>query len=281
LKGVHVRAHFSVATYARLFIPRLFCEYEKVIFIDADTVVECDIAVLMDEPLGNDLVAAVKDIVMEGFVKFGAVAQSDHGVQLAGEYLTKCLDMADPDKYFQAGLIVFNVAQMVRENTFTALIQALKEHNYWFLDQDIMNKVFYGHVHYLPMVWNVYHGNGNTDEFFPNLKFSTYMSFLKARTHPKMIHYAGDQKPWNNSRVDFFDNFSNYVLDTPWRGDFLDCLHGRVDSNDNLPSTESVKLQSKIKRWLMPMVNCLAPRGSSRRQVLGKTYYKIRRLLLG
>jgi lipopolysaccharide biosynthesis glycosyltransferase len=281
LKGVHVRAHFSVATYARLFIPRLFCEYERVIFIDADTIVECDLAALMDEPLGDDLVAAVKDIVMEGFVKFGAVAQCDRGVQLAGEYLTTCLKMTDPDKYFQAGLIIFNVARMVQEDTFTLLLQALKEQNYWFLDQDIMNKVFYGHVHYLPMVWNVYHGNGNTDDFFPNLKFSTYMRFLKARAHPKMIHYAGDQKPWINPQIDFFDNFANYVFDTPWQREFQERLHEGNDSGDRAFPVQPVLLQTKIKRRLMPLVNLLAPRGSFRRQVLGKTFYKIRRLLLG
>ncbi|MCS5931203.1 hypothetical protein LNQ03_01800 [Klebsiella pneumoniae subsp. pneumoniae] len=95
----------------------------------------------------------------------------------AGEYLQKTLNMNNPDEYFQAGIIVFNVTQMVEENTFAELMRVLKAKKYWFLDQDIMNKVFYSRVTFLPLEWNVYHGNGNTDDFFPNLKFATYMKF--------------------------------------------------------------------------------------------------------
>lgn len=84
LNGVHTRAHFSASTYARLFIPQLFREYEKVIFIDSDTVVKADLAALLNVELGTNLVAAVKDIVMEGFVKFGAMSESADGVMPAG-----------------------------------------------------------------------------------------------------------------------------------------------------------------------------------------------------
>ncbi len=281
LKDVHTRAHFSVATYARLFIPRLFAAFPRVIFIDADTVVESDLAELMSVPLGDNLVAAVKDIVMEGFVKFGAIAHSDDGVMKAGEYLKTKLAMASPDNYFQAGLIVFNVARMAEENTFDALMAAMKGQVYWFLDQDIMNKVFYGRVHFLPQHWNVLHGNGNTDDFFPNLTFATYMGFLEARKHPRMIHYAGDQKPWNNPNVDFFDNFERYTYNTPWQRDFAARLQGVNLPYENMAGPAPVLLQTKIKRKLLPMVNRVAPHGSTRRQLLGKYYYQVRRVVLG
>ncbi|MCP5804484.1 glycosyl transferase, partial [Klebsiella pneumoniae] len=81
---------------------------------------------------------------------------SDDGVMPAGEYLQKTLNMNNPDEYFQAGIIVFNVKQMVEENTFAELMRVLKAKKYWFLDQDIMNKVFYSRVTFLPLEWNVY-----------------------------------------------------------------------------------------------------------------------------
>lgn len=281
LKDLYVRAHFSISTYARLFIPHLFVEYEKVIFIDADTVVESDLAELMIVPLGNNLIAAVKDIVMEGFVKLGTPAHAEGKVLTAEEYLKTELNMVDPEKYFQAGILVFNMTQMIKENTFVALINALKEKNYWFLDQDIMNRVFYDRVHYLPWEWNVYHGNGNTDDFFPNLKFATYMSFLKSRMHPKMIHFAGNEKPWDNPQVDFFDNFVRYVLNTPWQKDLFDRLQNKSTERFPTPANAPVLLQTKVKRRLVPWVNRFAPVGSSRRHKLALTYYKFRRLVLG
>lgn len=42
INSVHTRAHFSASTYARLFIPQLFRRYDKVVFIDSDTVVKAD-----------------------------------------------------------------------------------------------------------------------------------------------------------------------------------------------------------------------------------------------
>ncbi|NUD83769.1 glycosyl transferase, partial [Escherichia coli] len=134
MSDVHTRAHFSASTYARLFIPQLFREYKKVVFIDSDTVVKADLATLLDVEIGTNLVAAVKDIVMEGFVKFGTMSESDDGIMPAEQYLKKTLGMTNPDEYFQAGIIVFNVEQMVTENTFAQLMSALKAKKYWFLD---------------------------------------------------------------------------------------------------------------------------------------------------
>ncbi|MDU6091074.1 MULTISPECIES: DUF4422 domain-containing protein [Pantoea] len=282
MKSVYTRAHFSAATYARLFIPSLFSNFEKILFIDADTIVESDVAELVHIELGDNLIAAVKDIVMEGFVKFGALAHIDEPKNMAAkEYLETVLEMKDTQQYFQAGIILFNIAQMQKEGTYGKLMQAMKARNYWFLDQDIMNKVFNGRVHYLPNEWNVYHGNGNTDDFFPNLKFETYMGFLKSRQQPKMIHFAGENKPWDTPHVDFFDNFISYVNNTPWQKEVYERLtisSGRTGIKD---SNKNVLLQTKIKRKLMPFLNKFAPVGSKRRQLMARNYYRVRRLILG
>jgi len=284
IKSVFTRAHFSSATYARLFIPKLFSEFDKVIFIDADTVVESDLAELMTIPLGNNLVAAVKDIVMEGFVLFGAMSQSSDGVMPAKEYLSNSLGMVNPDGYFQAGILVFNIDLMNKENTFSNLMDAMKSKTYWFLDQDIMNKVFHGRVHYLPLEWNVYHGNGNTEDFFPNLPFKTYMDYLEARRKPKMIHFAGENKPWNTRHVDFFDNYHKNIVNTPWALEAYERLIGASVSHApaaQLVNNTPVLLQTKLKRALMPTFNKWAPIGTSRRNFMTKYYYKVRRVILG
>ncbi|CAI0801595.1 DUF4422 domain-containing protein [Serratia quinivorans] len=284
IKSVFTRAHFSSATYARLFIPKLFSEFDKVIFIDADTVVESDLAELMTIPLGNNLVAAVKDIVMEGFVLFGAMSQSSDGVMPAKEYLSSSLGMVNPDGYFQAGILVFNIDLMNKENTFSNLMDAMKSKTYWFLDQDIMNKVFHGRVHYLPLEWNVYHGNGNTEDFFPNLPFKTYMGYLEARRKPKMIHFAGENKPWNTRHVDFFDNYHKNIVNTPWAFEAYERLIGTSVSHASaaqLVNNTPVLLQSKLKRALMPTLNKWVPIGTSRRNFMTKYYYKVRRAILG
>ncbi|MCT2386750.1 DUF4422 domain-containing protein [Erwinia pyrifoliae] len=283
IKDVHIRPPFTIATYSRLFIPRLFRGFKKVVFIDTDTVVESDLAELIDIPLGNKLVAAVQDIVMEGFVQFGSIAESDEGVQTAGEYLKTKLALSKPEEYFQGGIMVFNIDAMNKEDIFSRLMNELKGQKFWFLDQDIMNKVFHGRVHFLPLEWNVYHGNGHTDTFYPNLKFSTYSRYLKARKNPKMIHFAGENKPWHTDKVDYYDNFIKNVQGTPWELEvYSKLLHLSVPTAT--VHTKNIKielLQTKIKRKLLPYLDRIAPRGTQRRSDIARIYYKIRRRILG
>ncbi|VAS28434.1 UDP-galactopyranose mutase [Klebsiella pneumoniae] len=154
---------------------------------------------------------------------------------------------------------------------------------YWFLDQDIMNKVFYSRVTFLPLEWNVYHGNGNTDDFFPNLKFATYMKFLAARKKPKMIHYAGENKPWNTEKVDFYDDFIENIANTPWEMEIYKrqmSLAASIGLTHSEPQ-QQILFQTKIKNVLMPYVNKYAPIGTSRRNMMTKYYYKVRRAILG
>ncbi|WP_029686645.1 DUF4422 domain-containing protein [Tatumella saanichensis] len=282
LTSVHTRGHFTAATYARLFIPRLFALYDKVLFIDADTIVENDVAELAEIDLAEHLVAAVRDIVMEGFVKFGAMSESSDGIMPARKYLISTLEMPKTENYFQAGIILFNIQQMVKENTYKKLMDAMTEKQYWFLDQDIMNKVFYDRVLYLPLEWNVYHGNGNTDDFYPNLQLATYNEFLQARKKPKMIHFAGENKPWNTRHVDYFDNFEKYLNATPWQNVLIERLSPMPTAQaQQAPVAEKVLFQTKVKRKLMPLVDRYAPTGSRQRNTMIKYYYRLRRKILG
>ncbi|WP_168402887.1 DUF4422 domain-containing protein [Erwinia amylovora] len=283
IKDAYIRPPFTIATYSRLFIPRLFRHFEKVVFIDTDTVVESDLAELIDISMGDNLVAAVQDIVMEGFVKFGNIAESDDGIQTAGEYLKSKLALSKPEEYFQGGIMVFNIEAMNKESIFSRLMSELKGQSFWFLDQDIMNKVFHGRVHFLPLEWNVYHGNGHTDTFYPNLKFSTYSRYLKARKTPKMIHFAGENKPWHTDKVDYYDNFIKNIQGTPWELEVYSKLI-RLSAPASTIHTKNIEiglLQTKIKRKLLPYLDRIAPRGTKRRSDIARLYYKIRRSILG
>jgi len=200
----------------------------------------------------------------------------------ARKYLISTLGMPKTENYFQAGIILFNIQQMVKENTYKKLIDAMSEKKYWFLDQDIMNTVFYDRVHYLPLEWNVYHGNGNTDDFYPNLQLATYNEFLRARKNPKMIHFAGENKPWNTRHVDYFDNFEKYLNATPWQNVLIERLSPMPSAQaQQAPVAEKVLFQTKVKRKLMPLVNRYAPTGSRQRNTMIKYYYRLRRKILG
>jgi lipopolysaccharide biosynthesis glycosyltransferase len=140
IKDGFLRSYFSPIIYGRLFIPQLFKGYNKVIYIDSDMIVCHDPADLLNIDLGDNLIAAVKDLVMEGYVKFKIPSAVESGSLEASEYLKSKLNMTEPKKYFQAGLLIFNNSQILKENKDLDLIKEIGPSPFWFLDQDILNK---------------------------------------------------------------------------------------------------------------------------------------------
>ncbi|MBY6186841.1 DUF4422 domain-containing protein [Marinobacter hydrocarbonoclasticus] len=208
--------HFTAATYARLFIPTVFPDYKKIVFIDADMIVCDDVAKLYDIDLDGKKVGAVKDLVMEGFVKFNHPAPDSFKGHTSYTYLKDSLGMRDPDNYFQAGLLIMDIERIKSDMDCREMINLIYQRKYWYHDQDILNKIFEDQVKYIDLSWNVYHGNGNTDDFFPNLNLGSYCDFIEARKNMKIVHYAGDQKPWINPRVDYAQLYFDAVAETPW-----------------------------------------------------------------
>jgi len=96
-----------------------------------------------------------------------------------------------------------------------------------------------------------------------------------------MIHFAGENKPWDAPHVDFFDNFMSYIDGTPWQQEVINRLYGKANVIANNKGSNQMLFQTKVKRKFMPYLNRYAPVGSKRRQHIAKTYYKIRRMILG
>ena len=101
---LYTRNYFSNTTYYRLFIPNLYPQYDKAVYIDSDTVCLADIADLYNVDMGDNLIAAVPD---------GAVQTIDP----FKDYVERVVGVADYNKYFNAGVIVMNLKEL-REYKF-------------------------------------------------------------------------------------------------------------------------------------------------------------------
>ena len=94
-KENYLRADFfTMSIFYRLFIPDLFPQYDKAIYIDSDTVVTDDIAKLYNTELGNNLFGACTD-------------SSIQYVDKMVKYIKDVLDL-DPKKYINSGMLVLN-----------------------------------------------------------------------------------------------------------------------------------------------------------------------------
>ena len=188
---LQLRDYYSCATYYRIFIAGMFPEYEKAVYLDCDIVVCCDIAEFYDIDIGNNYVAGVRD---------GAVG----AVPVFQEY-TKSVLGIEADKYFNAGVLLFNLKVLRDEDFYGKFSALLKQYKFVVAqDQDYLNVLCRGRVKFLPDEWDAMPVGGATQEL----------------ECPRIIHYNLTQKPWHYAEV----LYSSYFWDVAKRTDYYEFL---------------------------------------------------------
>lgn len=272
--------YFSAETYFRLFIPKIFSNFYKVIYLDVDMIVNKDLSNLMSIELNNSSIAAVQCYVMQSFIENKISSSLETGALEAGEYLKNVLKLNNSKYYIQAGLIVFNIKKLNESNFVNRAIDELKN-NYWFLDQDIINKILDCDVKLLPYNWNVLHGNNNVDALTDLLPQKIKMKYIEARDNPYIVHYAGPEKPWNNRHVEFADLYWKNIMQTVWFSDFV--FDTMYKSNINIPFLTVTKKTNfnpicGTKFLIRKLFDKIFPINSKRRIVFARYYKRFRRL---
>ena len=62
---LYTRDYYSKTTYFRLFIPNLYPQYNKVLYLDSDITILSDVADLYNIDIGDNLIAAAPDDVIQ------------------------------------------------------------------------------------------------------------------------------------------------------------------------------------------------------------------------
>ena len=102
---LYTRNYFSNTTYYRLFIPELYPEYDKAVYIDSDTVCLSDIAELYNTDMGDNLIAGIPDGVIQA-------------IDIFKDYVERVVGVADYNNYFNAGVIVMNLKVKLKKIWF-------------------------------------------------------------------------------------------------------------------------------------------------------------------
>ena len=101
--------HFRPETYYRLLSPQLLPNVDKAIYLDSDLIVCDDVAKLYDVDVRGYKLAATRDA--------DTIGQIDGYDATVGPYLKNELGMSDPHDYFQAGVLLMNLAELRRTIT--------------------------------------------------------------------------------------------------------------------------------------------------------------------
>ena len=184
-KKISLRDYYTATTYYRVFIADMFPEYDKVLYVDSDTVVREDIANLYQYELSKNYIGAVRDQL---------VVQTD----IYGDYVEKVLGISR-GAYFNAGVVLINCEQFRKKHMLKQFIELLNTYTFVVAqDQDYLNILCKDNVLWIDPRWNV--------QMMGKISF--------APEQAKLIHYNLAAKPWHYKECRLGEYFWEYAKQT-------------------------------------------------------------------
>ena len=218
-----IRDYYSKTTYFRLFIAEMFPEYDKAIYVDADTIVQGDISQLYDVDIQDAYLGACHEQAMIQANVFGTYVEKVIGISRYN--------------FFNAGLLLINCEQFRVSFVLDKFTDYL--HYYDFVvtqDEDYLNLICKDHVYWLDQRWNT--------EIFGEIPYPIQEA--------RILHYIMTNKPWHYEDCRFGSIFWDYAKNTSVYESIRQELEGYTDEQrerDQI-SGENLKAlaQSEIDR---------------------------------
>lgn len=215
-------SYISIATYYRVFLDRILPDdIDKVIYLDCDLIVNGPIKDFWNQDISQVSVGAVDDM-------FGGLPSSYQRLHYPSEY-----------GYFNAGVLLINLAKLRKDNFSARASEFLKQHvtELVYYDQDVLNALLHDDKKMLPLRWNV------QDGFLRRRRVQrmTPASLEKIDSEIKetvIVHYTGSKKPWH------------YKSQHPWRHLYFKYLDMTRYRGERPSAPASYRLLSGINRML-------------------------------
>ena len=210
-----LRHYYSKTTYYRLFIPTMYPELEKALYLDCDIAINDSISNLYNTELGDNYVGAIPD----QSVKY----MSDE----FKAYVEKRVGVEKYDQYFNAGILVMNLKKLREvdfENKFIELLSNIKFNV--AQDQDYLNVICKGHVTFIDETWNE----------------MPLPVEIERPAKPKLIHYNLSFKPWRLDDVLYEEVFWNYARKTSFIYDILETKRSYTKEMQENTERQTLKL---------------------------------------
>lgn len=190
---LYTRDYFSKTTYFRLFIPNLYPQYNKALYLDSDVVLLRDVAELFNTDLGDNLVGAAPDDVIQT-------------IEVFQEYAEKVVGVSDYRNYFNAGVLLMNLDELRKYNFQEKFLYVLGTIKFSVAqDQDYLNRLCKGRVKLIDKNWNrMPVSNVEVDE-----------------KDLKLVHYNLAFKPWHFEDILYKDYFWRYAQKTEFFDEIL------------------------------------------------------------
>lgn len=189
LAKLPTQTHLPIATYFRFILPLILDNVDKLFYIDADIICLQNADDLFSINLKDNIIGAVPDLPWMNTKRNKALNLRNH-------------------IYFNAGMLIINIAKWNNFNTFAKVLQAIQNEpqKFRYLDQDALNLILTNHIQYLDTKFNCIDINSTEQK------------------NIILLHFAAHPKPWNIafsiSKIcnEFNKNLYQYYENkTPWK----------------------------------------------------------------
>ena len=176
--------YFTLTIYFRLFIPSMFPQYDKGIYIDSDVVLTDDIAKLFDIDIDENYIGACNDLSIADIPPLVAYTEKAVGV--------------NAKEYINSGVLLMNLKKMRDDDLEGHFLSLLNKYHFDSIapDQDYLNAMCNGKIYYLEEKWDT----------MPN-------DAKPMLTETSLIHYNLFSKPWCYDGIQYEEQFWNYARD--------------------------------------------------------------------
>jgi len=177
--------YFTLTIYFRLFIPAMFPQYDKGIYIDSDVVLTSDPANLYDIEIGDNFIGACNDLSISDIPPLVAYTENAIGVK--------------KEEYINSGVLLMNLKKMREADLEGHFLNLLNTYHFDSIapDQDYLNAMCNGKIYYLDESWDTMPNDAK-----PPLE------------HTNLIHYNLFSKPWCYDGIQYEDIFWQYAQDS-------------------------------------------------------------------
>jgi len=177
--------YFTLTIYFRLFIPAMFPQYQKGIYIDSDVVLCRDVAELYDIDIKDNYIGACSDLSVADVPELVDYMENAVGVK--------------KNEYINSGVLLMNLDALRKADLEGHFLSLLSTYHFDCIapDQDYLNALCNGRIYYLDEIWDAMPNDNN-----PPLE------------NAALIHYNLFSKPWCYDGIQYADLFWNYARDS-------------------------------------------------------------------
>jgi lipopolysaccharide biosynthesis glycosyltransferase len=199
--GLTRSERFPVQAWYRVLLPELLPELDRVLYLDADTLITGPLVPLWEIDLDGCLVAAVTNPLLASMLP----------------RIQRDLGLPDLGSYFNSGVLLIDLEAWRAGATAQAVLDFARAHeSVIWPDQDALNAVLHARRLHLHPRWNAMPGLWNVSQsYLPH----TPAEVREAVLDPAIVHFVGPHKPWHyRNRHPYRAQYFSYLDHTPWRG---------------------------------------------------------------